>query len=113
MLYLKAFHDMVLQIYKSIFQKKPSCPRNTCTDHWRKQPIFTAFLEIFLYLTLREKCPYSELFWSGFCRICIEYKEMRSIPPNSVQMQENAYQDNSESGHFFHIAKINGSVEHV
>ena len=32
-----------------IFQKQPSCPRNICTKHWRKPPIFTAFLGIFLY----------------------------------------------------------------
>ena len=24
-------------------------------------------------LTLREKCPYSEFFWSVFSRICTEY----------------------------------------
>ena len=24
-------------------------------------------------LALREKCPYSELFWSAFSRICAEY----------------------------------------
>ena len=27
------------------------------------------------FLTLREKCPYSELFWSGFSRIQTEYGE--------------------------------------
>ena len=26
---------------------------------------------------LREKCPYSELFWSVFSQICTEYKEIR------------------------------------
>ena len=33
-----------------IFQTQPSCPRNICTEHWRKLPYLTAFLEIFLYL---------------------------------------------------------------
>ena len=31
------------------------------------------------YVTLREKCPYSELFWSVFSRIRTEYGEIRSI----------------------------------
>ena len=44
-------------------------------------------------LTLREKCPYSELFWSAFSRIRTRY---------SVQMRENADQYNSEYGHFLH-----------
>ena len=35
--------------------------------------------------TLREKCPYSELFWSTFSRIRTEY---------SVWMRENADQNN-------------------
>ena len=37
--------------------------------------------------TLREKCPYSELFWSVFSRIRTEYGEMRSISPYSVRMR--------------------------
>ena len=36
-------------ILKSIFQKLSSCPRDICTQHWRKPPILTAFLEISLY----------------------------------------------------------------
>ena len=43
---MKWFH----KILKLIFQKQPSCPRNTCTEHCRKQANLTAFLEIFLYL---------------------------------------------------------------
>ena len=50
-------------------------------------------------LTLREKCQYSELFWSAFSRIRIEYGEIRGISPYSVQMQENADENNSEQGH--------------
>ena len=38
---------------------------------------------------LREKYPYSELFWS-----------VRSISPHSVLMRENTNQNNSEYGHF-------------
>ena len=49
---------------------------------------------------MRKKCPYSELFWFAFFRVQTEYKEIRSISPYLVQMQENADQDNSEYGHF-------------
>ena len=31
------------------------------------------------YISLRKKCPYSELFWSVFSRIRTEYGEVRSI----------------------------------
>ena len=50
--------------------------------------------------TLREKSPYSEFFWSAFSRFRIEYGEVRSISPYSVQMRENADQKNYEQGHF-------------
>ena len=39
--------------------------------------------------TLRKKCPYSELFWSLFSRIRIEYG-----------IWESPDQNNSEYGHF-------------
>ena len=51
-------------------------------------------------LSLRKKCPYSELFWSGFSRIRTEYEEIRNLSLYSVQMRENAEQNNSEYGHF-------------
>ena len=53
-----------------------------------------------LWWLLREKCPYLELFWSAFSFILTEYGEIRSISPYSVQMRENADQNNSEYGHF-------------
>ena len=49
---------------------------------------------------LRKRYPYSELFWSSFSRIRTEYGEIQSISPYSVQMSENAAQNNSEYGHF-------------
>ena len=52
--------------------------------------------------TLRKKCPFSELFWSTFCRIWDEYREIRIISPYSVRMRENADQNNSEYGLFSH-----------
>ena len=49
---------------------------------------------------LREKCPYSEIFWSVFSRIRTEYGEILRTSPYLVQMRENTDQKNSEYGHF-------------
>ena len=57
-------------------------------------------------LILREKCTYSELFWSAFSRIRTEYGEILLISPYSVQMLENADQNNSEYGHFLRNVKV-------
>ena len=46
--------------------------------------------------TLREKCPYSEFFWSLLFRIRTEHRDS----PYSVQMRENTDQKNSEYEHF-------------
>ena len=51
-------------------------------------------------VSLREKCPYSEFFWSIFSHIWIEYGKIRSISPYSVQMREKTDQKNSECGYF-------------
>ena len=58
--------------------------------------------------TLREKCPYSELFWSTFFRIWTDYGEIRSISPYSVRMQEDADHNNSEYGHFLRNGNHHG-----
>ena len=50
--------------------------------------------------SLREKCPYSELFWSPFSCIRTEYGEILRISPCSVQMWKNGDQNKSEYGHF-------------
>ena len=50
--------------------------------------------------TLREKCPYSELFWSIFSLIRTEYGEIRSISPYSVRIRENTDQNKSEYRYF-------------
>ena len=57
-------------------------------------------LLILYWDTLREKCPYSELFWSVFSRIWTEYGEILHISPYSVRMLEKADQNSSEYGHF-------------
>ena len=59
--------------------------------------------------TLREKYPYLELFWSAFSRIRTEYGDILLISPYSVQMWENANQNNSEYGHFSRSAS--GALE--
>ena len=55
---------------------------------------------IFLSYSLREKCPYSELFSSAFSRIRTKYGEILRISPYSIQMRGNTDQNNSEHGHF-------------
>ena len=49
---------------------------------------------------MREKFPYSELFWSAFFRIRIENGEILRISPYLVRMRENTDQNNFEYGHF-------------
>ena len=49
---------------------------------------------------MREKCPYSELFFVAFSHIRTEYGEILYISPYSVRMRENMDQNNSEYGHF-------------
>ena len=53
---------------------------------------------------MRKKCPYSELFWSAYSRIRTECREVRSISPYSVRMQESGDQNNSEYGQFLRSA---------
>ena len=40
-LYLKLFMICFRKFLKLIFQKQPSCPRNICTEHWRKLSKFS------------------------------------------------------------------------
>ena len=44
-------------------------------------------------------CSYLKFWWSLFSRIRIEYGEIRSISPYSVQMWEKTDQKNSKYGH--------------
>ena len=55
--------------------------------------------------TLREKCPYSESFWSVFSRIRTEYGKTLRISPYSVRMRKNTDQNNSKYGHFLRSAR--------
>ena len=65
---------------------------------WQWLFLFLHFLGL---CTMRENCPYSELFWSVFCRIWTEYEEILRISSYSVRIRENADQNNSEYGHFY------------
>ena len=52
--------------------------------------------------SLREKCPYSRLFWSIVSHNLTEYGEILRISPYSDQMRENTDQNNREYGHTFY-----------
>ena len=62
--------------------------------------IFLLYNQLHTSETLREKCPYSEFFWSVFSRIQTKYGEIRSISPYSVRMWKNKDKKNSEYRHF-------------
>ena len=62
-------------------------------------PFWTLCIKV-LIVTLREKCPYSEFFWSVFSHICTEYGEILRVSPYSVRIRENTDQKNSQYGHF-------------
>ena len=59
--------------------------------------------------SLREKCLYSEFFFSRIFPHS-DYGELRSISPYSLRMRENTDQKNSEYGHIlrsaFHMTGI-------
>ena len=55
---------------------------------------FQQRLEYGSKISLREKCPYSELFWSAFSRIRTEYRKILRISLYSVQLRENEEQNN-------------------
>ena len=61
-------------------------------------------------VSLREKCPYSELFWSAFSRIWIEYGELLLISPYSVRMRENMDRNNSQYGYFSRSVCVVGRI---
>ena len=61
--------------------------------------------------SLREKCPYLELFWSAFPSIRAEYGEMLRISPYPIRMRENAEKNHSEYGHILRSDCIKGGRE--
>ena len=77
-----------------------------------QQIVFCTKVSKHYTLTLREKCPYSELFWSVFSCILPEYGEIQSISPDLVRMQENTGQNNSKYRHFFSVWDISSRLQH-
>ena len=61
-------------------------------------------LFVIIELSLREKCPTTEIFLVRISRTRTEYGEMRSISPYSVRMRENTDQKNSVFGHFHAVS---------
>ena len=68
--------------------------------HW--ESVFYGCVDYYfiVFTILREKCSYSEFFWSIFYRIRTEYGEIRSISPYSFRMLENTDLKSSEYEHF-------------
>ena len=65
---------------------------------------------IFTYSTLREMCPYSELFWSAFSRNRTEYGEIFRISPYSARMRENTDQKTLNTVTFYAVKMLYISV---
>ena len=87
-------HERVNHLWQN-YQKRKTIFRVVLI---REKLILTKYYMI--KLTLREKCAYSELFWSVFSRIRTESGEILHISPYLVRMRENTDQNNSEYGHF-------------
>ena len=56
---------------------------------------------------LCKKCSYSRFFRSAFSRIRIEWGEIQSLSPYSVQVRENTNQINSERQSLFSFYTLN------
>ena len=73
-----------------------------------QMPAFFLFPKDCTSWQLRDKCPYSELFWSAVSRIWTGDRTIRSIFPYSVWKRESTDQNNSQYGHFLrsgHLAR--------
>ena len=63
-------------------------------------------INILVTYSLREKCPYSEFFWSAFSRIWTEYGEIRSISLYSVRMREKTDQTTPNTDSFHSVITL-------
>ena len=113
LLFCKAHRNILSIISCNDIETLPN-KRLSCGYIWKRLFIFVwrrSLLDIFKLSWSRqiksfqshalcEKCRYSELFWSVFSRIQIEYGEILRISAYSVQMRENRDQNNSKYRHF-------------
>ena len=75
----------------SIFlQKAKYIPSKRVISECISLTIFLVGIFISSSTSLREKFPYSELFWSAFSLVRTEYGEVQSISPYSFWMRKNA-----------------------
>ena len=68
------------------FLKQPTCPRNICTEHWRKLPNVTTFLDIYLYLKSKNNDDSVKHVWKVllnllfiYFSLCIFFKFLMSF----------------------------------
>ena len=66
----------------------------------------------YVSVSLREKCPYSDLFWFPFSRIWTEHGQILRISLYSVQTRETTDQNNSEYGDLLRSVCLN-CVKHT
>ena len=97
------FHCTLLVMIPEMIPRLTFCKQSFWISRNGPKPVFRLMdfprSQQILSHALREKCPYSELFWFVFSRIRTEYREIRNISPYSVRMPENTDQTNSEHGH--------------
>ena len=91
---------LVIQISHFVIKLKPKYQNKLVRKSFLDSLLFLTST-IFYRRTLREKCPYLDLFWSAFSRNRTEYREILHISPYSVRMWENRNQDNSDTDTFY------------
>ena len=78
--------------------------RNCIVCHVSKTKIIDKSYSV--TISLHEKSPYLECFWSVFSRIWTAYGEILRTFPYSVRVRQNTDQKNSQYGHFSRSANI-------
>ena len=86
----------MLYVLRLLVSKKYPFKCKNCT-FWEE---YTSNIKKRRLFALRQKCLYSELFWTVFPRIRTEYGEIFRISQYSLWIQENTDQNNSEYGFF-------------
>ena len=73
---------------RTIFSNKPPTSLEVMALLFQFKSIFQSIEKIF-QVTLHEKCPNEEFFWSIFSYIWTEYGDLLQKFPYSVRLQEN------------------------